>query len=92
MHGRLQIGDTTVLVSDGRCEGGAVFHGFALSITVPDEASAAQELFTALTDGGHVRMPLGKTFFSPRASAWARTASVCCGWFMWRTSAATTSS
>jgi PhnB protein len=64
MHGRLEIGNTTVLVSDGRCEGRAVFQGFALSITVADEASA-ERFFQALTDGGQVRMPLGKTFFSP---------------------------
>jgi PhnB protein len=64
MHGRLQIGQTTVLVSDGRCEGSASFKGFALSLTVSDEAAAAR-LFNGLLDGGEVRMPLGRTFFSP---------------------------
>jgi PhnB protein len=64
MHGRLQIGRTTVLVSDGRCEGPASFKGFGLSLTVSDEAAAAR-LFNGLSDGGEVRMPLGRTFFSP---------------------------
>jgi len=40
------------------------FDGFSLSFTVADEAEADRR-FNALADGGQVRMPLGKTFFSP---------------------------
>jgi PhnB protein len=65
MHASLRIGDTTVLVSDGRCGGQLDFQGFALTLTVPDEADA-ERLFTALGDGGQVQMPLAKTFFSPK--------------------------
>ncbi|MGO8744954.1 MAG: VOC family protein [Thermoguttaceae bacterium] len=65
MHANLRIGETTVLVSDGRCLGGPSFQGFALSLTVPSE-SEAERLFAALGDGGHVQMPMTKTFFSPR--------------------------
>ena len=64
MHARFRIGDTTVLVSDGRCEGQTHFQGFSLSLTVSSEAEA-ERLFTAMSDGGEVRMPLAKTFFSP---------------------------
>lgn len=64
MHARMDIGDTTVLLSDGRCLGQPNFQGFALSLTVPDVAEA-ERLFAALGDGGDVRMPLAKTFFSP---------------------------
>ncbi len=64
MHARLDIGETTVLLSDGRCQGQPNFQGFALSLTAPD-AAEAERLFTALGDGGEVRMPLAKTFFSP---------------------------
>ena len=64
MHARLDIGATTILLSDGRCLGQPNFQGFALSLTVPD-AVEAERLFEALGDGGEVRMPLGKTFFSP---------------------------
>ena len=39
--------------------------GLKLSLAVPNEA-AADRAFNALADGGQVRMPLGKTFFSPR--------------------------
>jgi len=65
MHASLRIGDTTVLASDGRCLGKPVFQGFALSLTVADEAEAERK-FSALADGGQVQMPLTKTFFSPR--------------------------
>ena len=65
MHATLRIGETIVLVSDGRCLGQPSFQGFALSLTVPDE-SGAERLFTALSDGGQVQMPMTKTFFSPR--------------------------
>ena len=65
MHAALRVGDTVVLASDGRCQGKPHFDGFALSLTVADEAEA-DRVFNALADGGEVRMPPGKTFFSPR--------------------------
>ena len=64
MHAALNIGDGVVLLSDGMCTGQLGFEGISLSFTVKDEAEAAQR-FNALADGGQVRMPLGKTFFSP---------------------------
>jgi PhnB protein len=64
MHANLRIGGTTVLASDGRCMGEPNFQGFALSLTAADVAEA-ERLFAALGDGGEVRMPLAKTFFSP---------------------------
>ena len=63
MHASIQIGDATVLVSDGQCQGQASFQGFALSLTAADDAEA-KRLFAALSDDGQVQMPLGKTFFS----------------------------
>jgi PhnB protein len=65
MHASFRIGETTVLASDGRCQGAPSFQGFALSLTVPNEAEA-ERLFGALGDGGQVQMPMTKTFFSPR--------------------------
>jgi PhnB protein len=65
MHASFRIGDSTVLASDGRCQGRTSFQGFSLSLTVPDDA-AADLLFVALANGGQVQMPLAKTFFSPR--------------------------
>jgi PhnB protein len=65
MHVSFDIGETTVLASDGRCEGRPSFQGFALSLTVPHEAEAERR-FAALADGGQVQMPLTKTFFASR--------------------------
>ncbi len=65
MHASLRIGETRVMLSDGRCQGRPKFDGFALSVDAPDE-KAAERLFAALSDGGEVRMPIAKTFFSPR--------------------------
>jgi len=65
LHVSLRIGETTVLASDGRCEGKPSFEGFSPSLTVANEAEA-DRLFAALADGGQVQVPLAKTFFSPR--------------------------
>ena len=65
MHAALKIGETTLMASDGRCDGQATFEGFSLSITVSDEAEA-ERVFTALGEGGLVTMPLEKTFWAPK--------------------------
>jgi PhnB protein len=65
MHASFRIGETTVMASDGRCLGKPSFQGFALSLTVADDAEA-ERMFAALGDGGQVQMPLTKTFFSSR--------------------------
>jgi PhnB protein len=65
MHASLQVGETTIMASDGRCEGQAPFEGFSLSITVSAEAEA-ERVFAALSDGGLVTMPLEKTFWAPK--------------------------
>ena len=65
MHMSFRIGETTVLASDGRCEGRPSFQGFSLSLTVPDDAEAERR-FASLADGGQVQMPLIKTFFASR--------------------------
>lgn len=65
MHATIKVGETVLLVSDGRCSGKPNFQGMALSISVPAEADA-DRFFNALGDGGQVVMPLTKTFYSPR--------------------------
>jgi PhnB protein len=65
MHANVQIGDTAILVSDGRCTGKPSFQGFALTINAKDEAEADKK-FGALADGGQVTMPLSGTFFAKR--------------------------
>ena len=53
------------MASDGRCLGRSVFQGFALSLTVANDAEP-ERAFKSLADGGQVQMPLTKTFFSSR--------------------------
>ena len=54
MHASVRIGGTSLMASDGSCEGPSTFEGFSLSITVPDEAEA-ERVFNALSaDGGLV--------------------------------------
>ena len=65
MHASFRIGQTTVMASDGCSADKARFEGFSLSLSVSSEAEA-ERAFAALADGGQVRMPLTKTFFSSR--------------------------
>jgi PhnB protein len=64
MHAQFKVGDTDVMVSDGRCSGTPRFDGFSLSITCADEADARRK-FDAMAEGGQVTMPIGRTFWSP---------------------------
>lgn len=63
MHTSLQIGGTTVMMSDGMCDDKTKFAGFSLSITVADNAEA-ERIFSRLSEGGEVKMPLAQTFWS----------------------------
>ncbi|HUZ32927.1 MAG TPA: VOC family protein [Xanthobacteraceae bacterium] len=65
MHSQFQVGDTTVMASDGRGAGKTNFTGISLCISAASEAEA-DKLFAGLAEGGQIQMPLGKTFFSPR--------------------------
>ena len=66
MHSAFHIGESMVMASDGCGGDGGEGNcgGFALSVTLPDEA-AALGAFAALSEGGTVTMPIGKTFWSP---------------------------
>jgi len=64
MHSTFRIGGSTLMASDG-CQEGSSFSGFSLTFSVPTEAEA-DRIFAALADGGQVKMPLAKTFWSPR--------------------------
>ena len=63
MHASLRIGDGSVMMSDD-CMSHPNFQGFSLSLQTADEAEARRR-FDALSAGGKVHMPLGKTFYSP---------------------------
>jgi PhnB protein len=65
LHAEFQVGESTLMCSDGYCTGGALsFQGITLTLTTADDA-AAQRMFDALlADGGTAQMPLAKTFFA----------------------------
>jgi PhnB protein len=65
MHTSFRVGGTTVMASDGCSTEKPNFQGFSLSLSVPTETEA-DLVFAALAEGGQVRMPLAKTFWSPR--------------------------
>jgi len=65
MHASFRIGQTTLLGSDGCSESKPKFEGFSLSLTLPT-ADEAERAFTALAEGGQIRAPLSKTFFSEK--------------------------
>ena len=65
MHSSFRIGQTVVMASDGCSAEDGGFHGFSLSLAAPNEADA-DRAFAALAEGGKVKMPLTKTFWSPR--------------------------
>lgn len=65
MHSSFRVGETTLMASDGCSPADGKFGGFSLSISVPSEADA-DRVFAALAEGGTVKMPLNKTFWSPR--------------------------
>ena len=65
MHASFRIGQTTVMASDGCSAEKPSFQGFSLSLAVQTEAEA-DRAFNALADGGQIKMPLTKTFWSPR--------------------------
>lgn len=64
LHASLRIGQSVVMASDGHNGGQENFKGFALSLSVADEAEA-KRAFDALAEGGRVDLPLGRTFWSP---------------------------
>ncbi len=76
MHMSFQIGDMTILASDGRCGGHPGFQGFSISLTTSD-VDEAERLFAALADGGTVQAPLTETFFSPRFGMLSDRFGVC---------------
>lgn len=64
MHSSFRVGETEIMASDG-CHEGSSFSSFSLSLAVKSEAEA-DRAFDALGAGGAVKMPLSRTFWSPR--------------------------
>jgi PhnB protein len=63
MHSELIIGDSVVMASDGTSSEQAPFRGVELTLIAGSKQEATR-WFEALSDGGEVKMPLGKSFFA----------------------------
>ncbi len=63
MHARMTIDGTVLMASDAPPEHFHKPQGFSVSLTVGEPAEAERK-FKALSEGGSVKMPFSKTFFS----------------------------
>ena len=63
MHARISIEGEILMASDAPPDHFHKPQGFAVSLTVSDPGEAERK-FKALSEGGSVNMPFGKTFFS----------------------------
>jgi len=63
MHARISIDGEVLMASDAPPDHFHKPQGFAVSLTIADP-SEAERKFRALSEGGNVGMPFGKTFFS----------------------------
>jgi PhnB protein len=63
MHGQITIDGQVLMASDAPPDHFHKPQGFSVSLTIKDPADAERK-FKALSEGGSVNMPFGKTFFS----------------------------
>jgi PhnB protein len=66
-HATFRIGSTEIMASDCGCENSRTdaFGGFSLAIRV-ETPEKAERFFAALSDGGHIQVPMAETFFAAR--------------------------
>jgi PhnB protein len=65
VHASMRIGDTVLMASDAPGDRYRKPQGFSVSLVV-DTAAEAERIFSALSSGGEVSMPLQQTFFAAR--------------------------
>ena len=65
LHARLTIGETELLGSDVPPDRFQPMRSVYLSLSL-DSAEEAERVYTLLSDGGEVFMPMQETFFAPR--------------------------
>jgi PhnB protein len=68
VHATFRVGSTEIGASDCGCEqppAEPTFAGFALALEV-DTPEEAERVFADLSEGGHIQIPLVKTFFATR--------------------------
>ncbi|MGH6926402.1 MAG: VOC family protein [Propylenella sp.] len=65
MHAFLKVGDFELMGSDAPPQYFQKPQGFSVSLQIPDPKEA-ERVFSALAEGGTVRMPLEKTFWAEK--------------------------
>ncbi len=65
LHGRITIGDKTIMGSDAPPGRYSKPRGFSINIDSKDVAEA-ERVFKALGEGGQVHMPIAETFWAKR--------------------------
>jgi PhnB protein len=65
MHTQLQVGDQLLMGADSPPQFQTPMQGFSVTL-IFDEPAEAERVFTALAEGGTVRMPLQETFWAKR--------------------------
>jgi len=65
LHAMLDLGDRMLMASDCPPEHFVPLQGFSLSLNVKTPADA-DRVFNALAENGTIKMPIQKTFWSPR--------------------------
>ena len=65
LHANLRVGDAVVMGSDAPPQYFSKPEGFSVSIQLKDSAEG-ERIFHALSEGGVVKMPFGKTFWAER--------------------------
>lgn len=67
LHSTFRVGNTELMATDVGCsdlqDSAAGFAGFSLALRVAS-LEKAEKFFAALSEGGQVQVPLGKTFFA----------------------------
>ena len=65
LHARMRIGETLIMASDAPAPHYQKPQGTCLSLNV-SSAAEADRIFTALTPGGQIMMPIQETFYAHR--------------------------
>lgn len=65
LHARIQIGDSTLMVSDGPAARVQPMRSAYLTLSL-DNSAEVERIYAALAENGEIFMPIGETFFAHR--------------------------
>jgi PhnB protein len=65
LHARIMVGDTVLMASDAPPGQQETAGGYSITL-LADTTAEAESVFTALSEGGTITMPMAETFFAVR--------------------------